>query len=87
MRAEVERILATDTARAEEVHPTSLEETQARRGGSKATNETAYFLPALLDGRIPQAPGIRGGVAARLRSWLKNKPISTALQESYFRCL
>jgi hypothetical protein len=67
-------LLELDDSRAGEVYRTSLEETKTRRKTSLATNDRDYYLPALLEGRIPEAPGIRGEVAGRLRAWLATKP-------------
>jgi hypothetical protein len=87
LRAEVEKLLDADDSRTGDVYRSlhrqgeSLNDVQARRGtATLATNEVDYFLPALLDGRIPAAPGIRRGVASRVRVWLKTKPLSDELR-------
>jgi hypothetical protein len=86
LRAEVEKLLEADGSRTGDVFRSiyrqgeSLDDVQSRRGTETlATNEVDYYLPALLDGRIPVAPGIRRSVAGRLRVWLK-KPLSEALR-------
>lgn len=81
LRAEVGRLLEEDKSRAGEVYRTSLDDVQARRGtGTQATNENDYILPALLNGRVPAAVEPRKKVAARVRVWLKKKPLSDELR-------
>jgi len=86
--AEVELLLEADTSRTGIVwrymqEGLSMSQMQERLGNATPPTNETIVIRALRDGVNPQSPSTANLASSKIRSWVKNKPLSNELRQAF----